>query len=181
MSSVNMVLFEPEIPQNTGNIMRTCVATNTILHLIEPLGFKLDDNHMRRSGVNYLQYLDIRVYKNFDEFITKNIKNNPNAEMYFLSRYGKHSIYEVDAKDNNKDYFLILGKESTGIPKEILKKYLDRCIRLPMTDKVRALNVSNVAAIMIYEVYRQLGFPNMYELEPSEDKEGFKGADWLEK
>ena len=117
---------------------------------------------------------------NYEVFIQL-IKNNQNAQMYFLSRYGKHSIYEVDAKDSNKDYFLILGKESTGIPKEILKKYLDRCIRLPMTDKVRALNVSNVAAIMIYEVYRQLGFPNMYELEPSEDKEGFKGADWLEK
>lgn len=181
MSSVNMVLFEPEIPQNTGNIMRTCVATNTILHLIEPLGFKLDDNHMRRSGVNYLQYLDIRVYKNFDDFINKNIKNNENAEMYFLSRYGKHHIYDVDTKDKTKDYFLILGKESTGIPKEILKNYLDRCIRLPMTDKVRALNVSNVAAIMIYEVNRQLGFPNMYEYEPDASKDGFKGADWLEK
>ena len=180
MASVNMVLFEPEIPQNTGNIMRTCVATNAILHLIEPLGFKLDDNHMRRSGVNYLQYLDIRIYKNFDDFLNKNIKNNKNAEMYFLSRYGKHSIYEVDTKDTEKDYFY-LGKESTGITKEIIKKYLDRCIRLPMTDKVRALNVSNVAAIMIYEVYRQLGFPNMFEFEPDASKEGFKGADWLEK
>lgn len=181
MASVNMVLFEPEIPQNTGNIMRTCVATNTVLHLIEPLGFKLDDNHMRRSGVNYAKYLKICVYKNFDEFIEKNILNNEKAEMYFLSRYGKHHIYDVKADDQDKDYFLILGKESTGIPKEILKNYLDRCIRLPMTDKVRALNVSNVAAIMIYEVWRQLGFPNMYEYEPDASKDGFKGADWLEK
>ena len=101
--------------------------------------------------------------------------------MYFLSRYGKHHIYDVKADDQDKDYFLILGKESTGIPKEILKNYLDRCIRLPMTDKVRALNVSNVAAIMIYEVWRQLGFPNMYEYEPDASKDGFKGADWLEK
>ena len=96
--------------------MRTCVATNTILHLIEPLGFRLDDNHMRRSGVNYSKYLKVYTYKNFDEFLEMNITNNENARMYFLTRYGKHHIYEVDAKDENLDYYLILGKESTGIP-----------------------------------------------------------------
>lgn len=181
MATVNIVLYEPEIPQNTGNIMRTCVATNTILHLIEPLGFKLDDNHMRRSGVNYTQYLKMCTYKNFEEFLEKNITNNPNSRMYFLTRYGTHHIYEVDASNQDLDYYLILGKESTGIPKEILKNYLDKCIRLPMTDKVRALNVSNVAAIMIYEVNRQLGFPNMCEYEPDASIEGFKGKDYLEK
>ena len=181
MASVNVVLFEPEIPQNTGNIMRTCVATNTILHLIEPLGFKIDDNHMRRSGVNYSKYLNMKIYKNFDEFLNVNILNNKNSEIYFLSRYGQKHIYDVDCKDDTKDYFLVLGKESTGIPKEILAKNLDRCIRLPMTDKVRALNVSNVAAIMIYEAWRQLGFPNMSEYEPDASIPGFKGKDWLEK
>ena len=181
MATVHMVLFEPEIPQNTGNIMRTCVATNTILHLIEPLGFKLDDNHMRRSGVNYIKHLTYYVHKDFNDFLESNINNNPKAEMYFLSRYGRHHIYEVNAKDDDKDYYLILGKESTGVPKEILSEYKDRCIRLPMTDKVRALNVSNVAAIMIYEVWRQLDFPNMYEYEPEATKPGFKGEDYLDR
>ncbi len=174
-----MVLFEPEIPQNTGNIMRTCVASNTILHLIRPLGFQLDDYHMKRSGVNYLPFLKMNVYDDWNDFLNKQINNNPNAEMYFLTRYGEHHIYEVDTKDTNKDYYLVLGKESTGIPKELLQEHLDRCIRLPMTDKVRALNVSNVAAIMIYEVARQQGFPGMFEYEPDQDDNGHKGRDFL--
>jgi tRNA (cytidine/uridine-2'-O-)-methyltransferase len=178
---INLVLFEPEIPQNTGNIMRTCVGTNTHLHLIEPLGFRLDEHHIKRSGVNYIKYLKYDVYMDFDDFIEKRIKSNPNARMFFLTRYGRHHLHEVDCHNKDLDYYFILGKESTGIPKEILKDYLDACIRLPMTDKVRALNVSNVAAIMVYEALRQQGFPGLYEYEPSADKEGFKGEDYLER
>jgi tRNA (cytidine/uridine-2'-O-)-methyltransferase len=178
---INIVLFEPEIPGNTGNIMRTCVATNTVLHLIEPLGFSLDEKSIKRSGANYVKHLDYKTYKNWDEFLEKNIKNNKKARIYFLTRYGEKDIFDVHAEDTELDYFLVLGKESTGIPVEILKDNLETCIRLPMSDKVRALNVSNVAAIMVYEVLRQQNFPGLCRYEPSNEKEGFKGKDFLEK
>jgi len=180
MGTINIVLFEPEIPQNTGNIMRTCVATNTILHLIRPFGFRLDNPHMKRSGVNYLPFLKYYDYDDWNDFLEKRINNNLNCEMYFLTRYGKYHIFDVHTKDVSKDYYLVLGKESTGIPKSILSNHLDHCIRLPMTDKVRALNVSNVAAIIIYEAWRQQGFPNMEEFEPDNTIPGFKGKDFLE-
>lgn len=167
---INVVLFEPEIPQNTGNIMRTCVATNTILHLIEPLGFKLVDKHIARSAANNIKDLRYFVYKNFDDFLSKN-----EGEFYFLTRYGLRGPHDIDASDPNKNYYFILGKESTGIPKEILQKYLDRCIRLPMTDKVRSLNLSNVAAIIIYEALRQQDFVGLEKFEP----ENMKGKDYL--
>lgn len=170
MGKMNIVLYEPEIPQNTGNIMRTCVATNTVLHLIEPLGFKLTEKEIKRSGVNYINDTVYFVYKNWEDFLSKN-----QGEFYYLTRYGLKTIYDVHTEDTSKDYYFILGKESTGIPKEILQANLDRCIRLPMTDKVRALNLSNCAAIIIYEAYRQQGFPNMSFTEP----ESMKGSNYL--
>ena len=170
MGTVNLVLFEPEIPQNTGNIMRTCLATNTILHLIEPLGFSLDEREVKRSGANYVNEVKYIVYKNFDEFLSKN-----QGVFYYLTRYGKKGLYDVHVEDLNKDYYFVLGKESTGIPLEILKQNIDSCIRLPMTDKVRALNVSNVAAVILYEAYRQQGFPNMFMEEP----DTLKGSNYL--
>ena len=147
---INVVLYEPEIPQNTGNIMRTCVATNSHLHLIKPLGFKLDDAHMKRSAVNYIENLNYTVYENWEDFKSKN-----NGTFYYLTRYGHkpHSTFDYTNKDEN--IYLVFGKESTGIPKEILKNDLEHCMRIPMTDKVRALNVSNSVAIMVYEVLRQ--------------------------
>ena len=166
---INVVLFEPEIPQNTGNIMRTCVAVDARLHLIEPLGFKLDDKTVKRSGVNYIDKLEYYVYSNFDEFLEKN-----NGEFYFFTRYGKKPHSDFDFTDNqDRDIYLIFGKESTGVPKEILRNYLDRCMRIPMTDKVRALNLSNCAAIVIYEVLRQQDYLDLSRVEP------FKGEDWL--
>ncbi|HIQ90492.1 MAG TPA: tRNA (cytidine(34)-2'-O)-methyltransferase [Candidatus Coprosoma intestinipullorum] len=167
---LNVVLFEPEIPQNTGNIMRTCVATGTRLHLIKPLGFSLDEKVVRRSGANYIDDCDYIVYENFDEFLAKN-----KGKFYFLTRYGRrpHSSFDYSNKDEN--IYLIFGKESTGIPKEILKDYLDTCMRIPMTDKVRALNLSNCVAIMVYEALRQQDYPNLLREEP------FKGADYLER
>lgn len=170
MGKMNLVLYEPEIPQNTGNIMRTCVATNTILHLIEPLGYKLTEKEIKRSGVNYIKDVIYYTYKNWEDFLSKN-----QGEFYFLTRYGLKSIYDVDTVDKNKDYYFILGKESTGIPKAILQENIDSCIRLPMTDKVRALNLSNVAAIIIYEANRQQGFPNLSYFEP----ETMKGMNYL--
>lgn len=167
----NIVLYQPEIPQNTGNIMRTCVATNTKLHLIKPLGFSIDDAHLKRSGVNYIDKLDLSVYENFEEFKEK----NP-GEYYYFTRYGHkpHTNFDFSNKEN-KNIYLIFGKESTGIPKEILKNSLDRCMRIPMTANVRALNVSNSAAIAIYEVLRQQDYNDLLREEPH------KGANYLEK
>ena len=170
MGTVNLVLFEPEIPQNTGNMMRTCLATNTTLHLIEPLGFSLEEKFVKRSGANYVQEVKYILYKNFDEFFEKN-----KGVYYFLTRYGKKTLYDVHCSDSSKDYYFILGKESTGIPLDILKQNIDSCIRLPMTDKVRALNVSNVAAVILYEAMRQQGFPNLSLEEP----ETLKGSNYL--
>lgn len=167
----NIVLYQPEIPQNTGNIMRTCVATNTKLHLIKPLGFSIDDAHLKRSGVNYIDKLDLEVYESFEEFRSK----NP-GEYYFFTRYGHkpHTSFDFTNKENKNLYF-IFGKESTGIPKEILKDSLDICMRIPMTANVRALNVSNSVAIAIYEALRQQDYNDLLREEPH------KGADYLER
>lgn len=164
----NIVLYEPEIPQNTGNIMRTCAATNTKLHIIKPIGFRLDEKSIKRSGVNYIENCDYTLYDNFEDFLSKN-----KGEFYFLTRYGKKTHTSFEYKGDN--IYLILGKESSGIPKELLKDNLDKCIRIPMTDNVRALNLSNCAAIMIYEVLRQQDYKGLLKEEP------FKGADYLEK
>lgn len=166
----NIVLYEPEIPQNTGNIMRTCVATDTKLHLIKPLGFILDDKHLKRSGVNYIDKLDYEVYDNFSDFKSK----NPGIYYYF-TRYGKkpHTSFDYSNKKGDNLYF-IFGKESTGIPKEILKNDIDHCMRIPMTKNVRALNLSNSAAIVIYEALRQQDYNDLLRVEPH------KGENFLE-
>ena len=154
---INIVLFEPEIPGNTGNIMRTCVATNSRLHLIKPLGFSLDEKYIKRSGVNYIDKCIYTVYENIDEFFEKN-----KGEYYFLTRF--------DYSDTSKNYYFIFGKESTGIPPHILKPYIDRCMRMPMSDNVRALNLSNTVAIMTYEALRQQGYPGLLFDEPHKSK-----------
>lgn len=163
---INVVLFEPEIPGNTGNIMRTCVATNTKLHLIKPLGFSLDEKYIKRSGVNYIDNCDYTVYENIEEFFEKN-----KGTYYFLTRYGKkpHTIFDYSNKDEN--IYFIFGKESTGIPPKILKPYLDKCMRMPMTDKVRALNLSNTVAIMVYEALRQQNYRDLLFTEPHKSED----------
>lgn len=166
---INIVLYEPEIPGNTGNIMRTCVATHTKLHLIEPLGFKLDSSNIKRSGVNYVEDCEYEVYSNFEDFLSKN-----EGEFYFVTRYG-HKTHSDFNYDSNKNIYLVFGKESTGIPKEILSKQLDRCMRIPMTDKTRALNLSNCVALVLYEVLRQNNYLDLLRDDP------FKGSDYLEK
>lgn len=166
----NIVLYQPEIPQNTGNIMRTCVATNTKLHLIKPLGFKVDDASLKRSGVNYIDKLDWEVYENWEDFKSKN-----EGTYYYFTRYGHkpHTSFDYNKKDEN--LYFIFGKESTGIPKEILKEDLEHCMRIPMTDNVRALNVSNSVAIVIYEALRQQDYNGLLMEEPH------KGNDFLER
>ncbi len=163
---INIVLYEPEIPGNTGNIMRTCVATDSKLHLIEPLGFRLDENSIRRSGVNYIDKLDYQVYKNWNDFKEKN-----HGTFYYFTRYGHKPHTSFDYSDTEEDIYLIFGKESTGIPKEILRDDLEHCMRIPMTKNVRALNLANCVAIVVYEVLRQQDYRDLLREEPHKDKD----------
>ena len=158
---INIVLFEPEIPANTGNIMRTCVAANAKLHLIKPLGFSLEEKYIKRCGAGYIDKCDYTLYENIDEFFKKN-----DGEFYFLTRYGHKPHSSFDYSDVNKNYYFVFGKESTGIPRDILKPHLDTCMRLPMTDKVRSLNLSNTVAIVLYEALRQQNYNDLLFDEP---------------
>jgi len=173
---LNIVLFEPEIPGNTGNIMRTCAGTHTKLHLIKPLGFSLDEKYIKRSGVNYIEHVDYTVYENWNDFESKNEGN-----YYFYTRYGHkpHSDFDyTDKANDNKNIYLVFGKESTGIDKSILKNHLDKCARIPMTDKVRSLNLSNCAALVLFEALRQRNYEDLLREEP--DDEGHKGNHVIE-
>ena len=165
----HIVLYEPEIPQNTGNIMRTCMALHADLHLIEPLGFYLDEKHLKRAGMDYRDEISIYTYANWEEFKKKN-----EGEFYYFTRYGHKTPDEFDYSDCNKEIYLVFGKESTGIDKQILKENLDRCIRIPMVEDARSLNLSNCVAICLYEVISQQGYPNL-----SKD-EVIKGSDFLD-
>lgn len=162
---INIVLFEPEIPQNTGNIMRTCVASGSKLHLIKPLGFKLDENAIKRSGVNYVDNCDYTVYENIEDFYSKN-----KGTYYYFTRYGHKPHDSFDYSDSNENIYFIFGKESTGIPRELLKPHIDNCMRIPMTDKVRALNLSNCVAIVTYEALRQQNYNSLLRDEPHKSK-----------
>ena len=166
---INIVLFEPEIPQNTGNIMRTCVGVGAKLHLIKPLGFSLDEKSIKRSGANYIDKLNYEVYENFEDFKSKN-----EGTYYFFTRYGKkpHSDFDYSNKDEN--IYLIFGKESSGIDKKILKDNLDYCMRIPMTEDLRSLNLSNCVAIVVYEVLRQQDYRDLIRHEVQ------KGENFLE-
>ena len=162
---INVVLFEPEIPTNTGNIMRTCIATNTHLHLIKPLGFSLDEKAVKRSGVNYIDKCNYTVYENIEEFFSKN-----KGEYYFLTRYGHIPHTTFDYSNKQDDIYFIFGKESTGIPKEILKPFINRCMRIPMSSNVRSLNLSNTVAIVVYEALRQQNYKDLLFDEPHKSK-----------
>jgi len=163
---LNIVLFEPEIPANTGNIMRTCVATHTKLHLIKPLGFSLEEKYIKRCGAGYIDKCDYTLYENIDEFFSKN-----KGTYYFLTRYGHKPPSSFNYSNKNENIYFIFGKESTGIPFEILKPYIENCIRIPMTLDVRALNVSNAVAITLYEALRQQEYLDLLFDEPHKDKD----------
>jgi tRNA (cytidine/uridine-2'-O-)-methyltransferase len=169
--NLNIVLYEPEIPQNTGNIMRTCVAIGAKLHLIEPMGFQIDESKLKRSALDYYEHLDYTVYPNYQAFAEK----NPGTYL-FLSRYGKKNYADIHYQDLNQPLYLIFGKESTGIDKKILAKHIEDCYRIPTTDKVRSLNLSNAVAIVAFEVLRQHDYEGLIEHEP----ETHKGKDFLD-
>ena len=163
---INIVLFEPEIPMNTGNIMRTCIATNAKLHLIKPLGFSLDEKSVRRSGVNYIDKIDLTVYENIEEFYSKN-----EGTIYYLTRYGHKPHTTGDFHDSNENIYFMFGKESTGIPRKYLREHLDNCFRLPMSKNVRSLNLSNTVAIVVYEALRQQNYNDLLFDEPHKSKD----------
>lgn len=154
MAELNIVLYEPEIPANTGNIGRTCVATGTRLHLIEPLGFSLEEKALKRAGMDYWKDLDVTTYVNWDDFCEK----NPNAKIYMATTKGRHVYSDVSYEP---DCFIMFGKESAGIPEEILVEHEETCIRIPMLPEIRSLNLSNSVAIVLYEALRQQGFESM--------------------
>lgn len=151
---MNIILHQPEIPANTGNIGRTCVATGTSLHLIEPLGFRLDEKSIKRAGMDYWEHLDVKRYVNFEEFLEK----NPNAKIWMATTKAKHVYSDVQF---GPDDFIMFGKESAGIPEEILVNYEETCIRIPMLSQIRSLNLSNSVAIVLYEALRQQNFEQM--------------------
>lgn len=151
---MNIVLHQPEIPANTGNIGRTCVATGSTLHLIEPLGFRLDEKSIKRAGMDYWEKLDVRRYVNYQDFLEK----NPNAKVWMATTKAKNCYSDVSF---GPDDFIMFGKESAGIPEEILVENEENCIRIPMLDEIRSLNLSNSVAIVLYEALRQQNFESM--------------------
>ena len=154
MAKLNIVLYEPEIPSNTGNIGRTCVATGTRLHLIEPLGFRLNEKAIKRAGMDYWSDLDVTTYVNYEEFLEK----NPGAKIYMATTKSRQTYTEVSYEP---DCYIMFGKESAGIPEEILVKHPDTCVRIPMIGETRSLNLSNSVAIVLYEALRQNNFDHM--------------------
>ena len=154
MDRLNIVLFEPEIPSNTGNIGRTCVATGARLHLIEPLGFSLSEKAIKRAGMDYWKELDVTRYLDFEEFLEK----NPGAKIYMATTKAPQTYTEVHYEP---DCYLMFGKESAGIPEEILVQHPNETVRIPMNPNLRSLNLSNSVAILLYEALRQQNFPGM--------------------
>ena len=153
---INIVLIEPEIPQNVGNIARTCAVTGTRLHLVEPLGFVIDDAKLKRAGLDYWHHLDITYYSGTDDFFQKNEKNKDS--IYFFTTKAANLYSDIKYPDN---VFLVFGKETAGISEDILTKHLDNCVRIPMKDTLRSLNLSNSVAIAVYETLRQRNFDDL--------------------
>ena len=153
MARLNIVMVEPEIPQNTGNVARTCAATGARLHLVGPMGFTIDDKKLKRAGLDYWDLLDITFYDSLDEFFAKN-----EGEFFFFTTKALHTYTEVSYPDNA---YLFFGKETKGLPEELLLKHPDRCVRIPMISDARSLNLSNSVAIGVYEALRQWDYPTL--------------------
>ena len=154
MATLNIVLVEPEIPQNTGNIARTCAATGARLHLVEPMGFKVDDKKLKRAGLDYWYLLDITYYASLDDFFAK----NADGQFYFFTTKARHTHSDIAYPDNA---YLVFGKETAGLPEKLLFDNPDRCVRLPMIGQARSLNLSNAVAVGAYEVLRQWNYPEL--------------------
>lgn len=153
--SLHIVLYQPEIPANTGNIARTCAGTNTTLHLVRPLGFSTDDKMLKRAGCDYWPSVNIQYYDSLDEVFEK----HKQGEFFFIETIGTANYSDFDYSNLDQDYFFVFGKETTGLPQDVVEAHADHCLRIPQTDAIRSLNLSNTAAIVIYEALRQRQFP----------------------
>jgi len=167
---INIVLFQPEIPANTGNIIRTAMAIGARLHLIKPLGFSLDEKSLKRAGMDYINEVDLSIYEDIEDFYMQ----NPDADVYYVTRYAKKTYANYDFKDVTKDYFFMFGRESTGIPHDVLRNHDDRLLRIPMVINARSLNLSNSVAIVTYEAMRQQNYFGLSTIE------AIKGEDFLD-
>ena len=164
---INVVMVEPEIPQNTGNIARTCAAIGAKLHLVHPLGFSISEKAVKRAGLDYWDKVEIEEHNSFDEFLKKYKPEENN--MFFATTKGKH-VYSEPNYSKMEEVFLLFGKETKGLPEDILQKYIDKTIRIPMRNNLRSLNLSNSVAIVVYEVLRQKKFENLEEISNYFDK-----------
>ena len=158
---LNIVLVEPEIPQNTGNIARTCAAIGAKLHLVKPLGFKIDDKYLKRAGLDYWDKLEIEEHDSFNNFLAKYQPENNN--MFFVTTKGKQ-VYSQEVYSEFEEIYVLFGKETKGLPEDILRKYIDKTIRIPMRNSLRSLNLSNSVAIVAYEILRQKNFKNLEQI-----------------
>lgn len=152
--AIHVVLFEPLIPANTGNIARTCAGTGTHLHLIHPLGFSLEDKYLKRAGLDYWEHVTLYHHDSLDAFFTE----YPNGEFFYITKFGERTYSDFDYSDAEKDVFFVFGKETKGLPRELIDANIERCLRIPMNEHIRSLNLSNTAAILIYEALRQQSF-----------------------
>ena len=156
MPILNVVLVEPEIPSNTGNIVRTCAATGARLHIIKPMGFTPDDKKLKRAGLDYWQFMDITYYENLEDFFEKT--NKDNANYFYFTTKARQTYSDVKYTDN---CYLLFGKETAGLPEKLLIKNPERCVRLPMMGEIRSLNLSNTVCVAVYETLRQWDFPEL--------------------
>ncbi|RSD29171.1 tRNA (uridine(34)/cytosine(34)/5-carboxymethylaminomethyluridine(34)-2'-O)-methyltransferase TrmL [Mesobacillus subterraneus] len=155
--ALHVVLYQPLIPANTGNIARTCAGTDTELHLIKPLGFSTDDKMLKRAGLDYWEHVKIHYHDSLEDFY----ENNAGGEFFYVTKFGQKAPSEFDYSETEKDFFFIFGRETTGLPKEVIEANMDRCLRLPMNENIRSLNLSNTAAILIYEALRQQDYSDL--------------------
>ena len=158
---INIVMVEPEIPQNTGNIARTCAATGAKLHLVKPLGFKINDKYLKRAGLDYWDKLEIEEHDSLNEFLEK--YNSDLDKMFLVSTKSKHTYSEIEYNKYDEVFFLF-GKETKGLPEDLLKKYINKAIRIPMKEGLRSLNLSNSVAIVVYEALRQNNFNDLQQI-----------------
>lgn len=166
---IHIVLYRPEKPQNTGNIMRTCVAIHATLHIIGPITFSVEDKDLKRVGMDYVDDLKMEFHPTYEDFV----KDYPDIDIYYVTRYAKKVYSTYDFAKTIKDVYLMFGRESTGIPRDILKAHQDKLMRIPMVPEARSLNLSNCVALVTYEVLRQQNFPNLAT------EEAIKGPDFL--
>ncbi|MEE6450286.1 tRNA (uridine(34)/cytosine(34)/5-carboxymethylaminomethyluridine(34)-2'-O)-methyltransferase TrmL [Gottfriedia acidiceleris] len=158
---IHVVLYQPQIPANTGNIARTCAGTDTSLHLIRPLGFSTDDKMLKRAGLDYWEHVDIHYHDSLDDLFDQ----YKDGKFYFITKFGEKTYSNFDYTNLDEEIFFVFGRETTGLPKELIEKNMETCLRIPMTDHIRSLNLSNTAAILIYEALRQQDFRELLKVK----------------